>query len=245
MTVLAFSGLSGVGKDTAAGFLVAADHYTAIGVADPLKRIVRDVFDFSVEQLWGPSELRNIPSPRYPRLHTPTPDGVECVCCENKLPFPEPCGLTPRYALQLLGTEWGRYCYDDVWIDLALRTAATLRDKQREGWNSYAYTVERGITEKAAVPLEYGIAFTDIRFKNELAALKRAQVPVIRIKRPGYTEPRYNHPSETEQMEVPDDQFAYILENDGNLVDLASAVARMRETVERDYPDTLIRARYP
>ena len=39
-----------------------------------MKRIARDVFGFSDEQLYGPSEMRNAPDERYPREHEWKPD---------------------------------------------------------------------------------------------------------------------------------------------------------------------------
>ena len=68
--ILGISGLANSGKDTVAEFLAKDLLSTTISMADPLKRIARDVYAFTDDQLWGPSANRNAPDPRYPRAHT-------------------------------------------------------------------------------------------------------------------------------------------------------------------------------
>lgn len=60
-------GTAGSGKDTLADLLRDNDKFVKIALADPLKRIARDVYDFTDEQLWGPSANRNEPDKRYPQ----------------------------------------------------------------------------------------------------------------------------------------------------------------------------------
>ncbi len=98
-------GRAGSGKDTV-GAILRDNAWKTLAFADPLKHICQEVFEFTDEQLWGPSEERNAPDPRYPR-----PDGT--------------C-LTPREACQLLGTG-GRQCYPDIWAELGLRLAKVER----------------------------------------------------------------------------------------------------------------------
>lgn len=56
---------AGSGKDTVADFLVEEYGFAKVAMADPMKRICKEVFDFSDEQLWGPSENRNKGDLRY------------------------------------------------------------------------------------------------------------------------------------------------------------------------------------
>src|SRR3990172_9381938 len=84
------------------------DDAVQLASADPLKVFCQEVYNFSDDQLWGPSQQRNAPDMRYPRH-----DGSY---------------LTPREALQTLGTEWGRARYDKTWIHLMLRRAQSLTD---------------------------------------------------------------------------------------------------------------------
>ena len=58
MTIVAISGQLNAGKDVVADCFVW-EGYTKIALADPMKRLAYDVFDFSEDQLWGPSNSRN------------------------------------------------------------------------------------------------------------------------------------------------------------------------------------------
>ena len=74
------------------------------------------------------------------------------------------CGKTPRHAMQTLGTEWGRNCIGpDIWVNawkLKLR-------------NWYGLDMVKGVV------------CDDIRFPNEVEAVKSMGGIVIRIDRPG------------------------------------------------------------
>ena len=95
-TIISLTGNMGVGKDTMADYLVEKYGFVKVAMADPMKRIAKEVYEFSDEQLWGPSESRNMPDERYPR-----PDGSF---------------LSARISTQLLGSEWSRVCYPDTWV---------------------------------------------------------------------------------------------------------------------------------
>lgn len=62
--IICFSGMAGSGKDTIADLLVSKN-YLKIALADPLKRMAHCAFDFTIDQLWGPSNFRNEIDPRY------------------------------------------------------------------------------------------------------------------------------------------------------------------------------------
>lgn len=70
------------------------------------------------------------------------------------------------------------------------------------------------------------IICTDIRHKHDIRyirqnAKKLNYVPVmIRIKRPEYDKPAYDHRTETEQATIPDDIFDYVVDNDKSVYDL-------------------------
>ena len=58
--IIGIAGEAGAGKDTVAGFIQRiCPSAIAIAQADPMKRFVARVFDFTEHQLWGPSEARN------------------------------------------------------------------------------------------------------------------------------------------------------------------------------------------
>lgn len=71
-------------------------------------------------------------------------------------------GETPHWAMQTLGTEWGRkLIHPDIWVRLFLRRAVQLR---RQG---------------------YPVVCDDLRFANEAAAIRAAGGALVRIERPG------------------------------------------------------------
>lgn len=195
--IIGISGRAGSGKDTAADFLVREYGFVKVSLADELKRICKRVFAFSEEQLWGPSEKRNEPDARY-------------------------AGLTPRRALQTLGTEWGRACYENVWVEYTLRMAAELlKDRELE------YDARTGSGYLPFSNNNYkGVVIPDVRFKNEIDGLRKGGAKLVRVKRPGagLTGAAGEHSSETEQDEVPDSTFDFVLENDGSLEDLQKKI---------------------
>jgi hypothetical protein len=225
--IIGISGLAGSGKDTVADILVKNRQCVKVSFADPLKRICKDVFQFTDEQLWGPSEMRNAPDFRYM-----TSEGYAEAYEKHKetdhklaLSYARQGYLTPRLALQLLGTEWGRRCYDTIWVDYALRIADKLLDPT--GFQPH-YAAESGVyyTDKwdpNTVPM--GVVIPDVRFKNEVKGIKAAGGKVIRVVRPGagLKGAAAQHLSETEQTEIPDEVFDHIIINSGSLDDLATA----------------------
>lgn len=176
--IIGILGNAGVGKSVSADHLAQKWEYASIAFADPMKRFCKEIFNFSVEQLWGPSEERNKEDKRYPR-------GTGY--------------LTPRHALQQLGTQWGRDCYPNVWVEYAIRTAQSILI------DHCYYTPERGAYH-AVYPSwpshRKGVVISDCRFPNEVAAIHRAGGKVIRILRPSLKTSTQTHASETEQKDI-------------------------------------------
>lgn len=211
--IIGVSGFAGSGKDTVADGLCKNPRFIKLAFADGIKRICKEVFDWTQDDLWGPSAMRSVPDLRYPR---------------------EGGHLTPRYALQKLGTEWGRDCYENIWVEYALRLA-----KQLVGSDLYRYSQDRGVypvhpaypmvAPDNIIPPWEGVVIPDCRFKNEFALIRAAGAKLVRVKRKGLDKPPWDHPSETEQTEVPDDYFDYVFQNDGALEDVPAKIATMME----------------
>ena len=81
--LIAVSGFSGSGKDEFCKPLVEKFKATQIGLADPAKRHMADVYGFTEEQLFGPSSARNKGDLRYPKEFT-----VNIGMVEWKTPLP-------------------------------------------------------------------------------------------------------------------------------------------------------------
>lgn len=91
-------------------------------------------------------------------------------------------GKSPRHAMQTIGTEWGRgMIADDLWIDTFERRCFGIRK-------------------------HYGVVVTDVRFPNEVEAIKKLGGVVFRVNRDSQLEaflatpPASRHPSEAEVM---------------------------------------------
>jgi hypothetical protein len=234
--IIGLCGQAGSGKDTVADILVKDHHFVKVALADPLKRICREVFDFTDEQLWGASEKRNAPDKRYPRSLGDLHEGmIRGLQIPREYIHPDSF-LTPRYALQQLGTEWGRDCYPNVWIDYALRVAKELEARVEYGdsWHDpQGYAARSGLVplnENPDLPHEIsGVVISDVRFRNEVDAIKKAGGKVVRIIRPGagLEGAAAQHRSETEQSAIPAELFDYCAINDGTLGDLPREVERL------------------
>ena len=65
MPYVILCGASGSGKDTVAQILREEFGAVSLAMADPMKRVVRRIFDFPTGVLWGESSLRNTLDTRY------------------------------------------------------------------------------------------------------------------------------------------------------------------------------------
>lgn len=146
-------GLKGSGKDTAAS---ALSGYENVKMAGPLKGMLRSLL-------------------RY--------QGVDEIAIDRMIdgdlkeePSAYLGGRSPRFAMQTLGTEWGRQIMaDDLWIRLAEARAA-LFDR---------------------------VVITDVRFPNEAAMIKRLGGVLVRVERAGLTTEA--HASEDQVAHLPVD----------------------------------------
>src|SRR6202044_3217734 len=113
--IIGISGYAGTGKDTVADFLVRDFNFVRVALADPIKRIAKELFDFSDETLWGSSEKRNELDKRYVQWTAFVPHMLSEEILKE---FPDgkvPQYLTARRVCQFLGTEVGRELYPNVW----------------------------------------------------------------------------------------------------------------------------------
>lgn len=248
--IIMLAGQAGSGKDTVAAFLKKkAPTTVSIAQADPLKRFAAAVFGFTEEQLWGPSECRNALDPRFEVASiawwkaadaigqqivawaaetglkgVTEKDGVDWL---NQLANLSNHQLSPRIALQHLGTEFGRARDQDVWCKYALKTATKLL---KGGWS---YSRELGAVKDAEAPLPEFVVITDGRFPNEVLmtnmvggiTLKVVPVDTSTKAAPGLKA----HASETELAKIPPQWFSGLVLNDKarGLASLEAYVARI------------------
>lgn len=190
--IISITGNMGVGKDTMADYIVARYGFVKISMSDGFKRIAKEVYEFSDEQLWGPSEARNRPDMRYPRE-----DGTY---------------LTARIVTQLLGSELSRLAYPETWVVYIKRVIEKIE-------SGSFYTVQQGPYEIPGKKSGYrGIVVSGCRFLNEIEGLKSVGAITVRLNRPALAVETFlttgiqNHVSEAEQLSIPDDFFDHVLE---------------------------------
>ena len=120
-------------------------------------------------------------------------------------------GMTVRELLQKLGTEAVRNnLHEDAWVNaLFSRYYTEDRVTRIDGIGSIVTPASRWI-------------ITDVRFPNELNAIKQRGGIVVRITRPGY-KPVNSHPSETA---LDDYLFEYYINNNGDLNYLETQVKK-------------------
>ena len=224
MKVLGICGQARTGKDSVADFIeteVGAENLLRLRFAEDLKRFCREVYDWTEEHTDG--KLKDVPDTRYPRVgfHVWTreaADGSWFQCdCGTRVHASEtvPPGecityLTPREAMQRLGTEWARACYVNTWVDLTIRKAKT--------W--------------LAEGDDRVVLVTDCRYINEAQGILSSGGMVLQTTRPGHdsglSEKARQHPSETVMM-TPEFQalVTHHLVNEGTLEDLGLKVRRV------------------
>jgi hypothetical protein len=211
--------IAGAGKDEVAARLMDKHNFTSIAWADPMKRFCQEVFGFSRDQLWGGSELRVLPDPRYPRPKDRPLDGSADVTVHD-LEY-----LTPRYALQTLGTGWGRNCYEKVWVDYGVRKAKFLLENPEYRYlpwiGEFIPEGEKFSLGKELPPVK-GIVFSDLRYFNEYYGVRDQGGKVMRVKR--YVDTPFDmsgmdhtHSSERELLLWDDSKFDYVIDNSGTL----------------------------
>jgi len=131
---IVLSGEAGAGKDSTADILVERHGYQKVSLSDEMKRFCMRAFGWTHDQLFGPSQLRNIPDPKWarpcnlcegsgrfqddhPNQFGSLPDPTACSGCEGSGKIND---NSPRRVLQLLGDEWGRQMiHPDIWTMVA------------------------------------------------------------------------------------------------------------------------------
>lgn len=137
--LIGFHGPKQSGKSTAAKVFTRLG-YTEVAFADPLKRMMAALlFDMNIptweidRMLWG--DLK-------------------------ELELPELSGRAPRYAMQTLGTEWGRICmHPNFWVNIIKEQIANDPNQLR--------------------------VFSDVRFENEATVIRDMGGVIVHIERPG------------------------------------------------------------
>lgn len=166
--IIALSGRAGCGKSTAAAYLAERHGFARVRFAGPLKAMLR----------------------AYCEAVGVGPEMTEAMIEGGlkELPSPYLAGRSPRYAMQHLGTAWGRGLMGpDFWT------------------SAWEEAVVRAFEGGAL-----GIVAEDCRFENEAAAVRALGGSVLRVERPGLPAIAGGHVSEAGIRD------AYTILNDGD-----------------------------
>lgn len=271
MKLIGITGLAGSGKDTAAAYIESVcdrsyniEYYS---FAKPLKDLVKHVFGFSNEQLYGPSKMRNTADHRLsmPTFRTPVIGGLltrmmrslrGAAVLENRadarirfitsargwlddvLPpevksdlkrYGEAYSLlelwmedvleqdvvTPRYALQTLGTEYGRSIDPLIWVKYVIRQVREFDLAERRS--------------EYGRPDDHIHVVTDVRFINEAEGVLAAGGEVWKVDRRGVQPLKAGIQSHRSETEMDSAEWTRLitrtLDNNKALVDLKLQVA--------------------
>ena len=144
--IIGISGKKRSGKDTTAGYFKQFG-FAKYSLADPMKDVCRIVFDFDDKQLYG--DEKEVIDPRY--------------------------GISPRAALQDLGTDWAQF-------GLCERHEGFKKTVGRSIW------VKRFINIRNKQEQNAKFVIPDIRFQHEIEELsklkEKEKVVIIRVTRP-------------------------------------------------------------
>ena len=217
--LLGISGFMRSGKDTLGDHLVENYGYKKTGFAKTLKDAVQNIFGFTHEQVYG--NLKETPDERYRFTGLCTKCGQECSLpppsiagIQDRDWFCAPCNLsypifvTPRLAMQSMGTEWGRRLCDGIWVMACINE---IRQSDCRNW-----------------------VITDVRFRNEVQAVQDTGGLMIRLRR---GELSTTHASEAELAEMEDSEFDLAVDNLGTLEEFYAKIdSFMPHVLSGKYP---------
>lgn len=218
--IVGICGKKQTGKNSVAKFIADAMSHRGvkeISLAHPLKYFVIELLDINPRHVWGSDADKNYPLAAWGKIFE---NDILDKYGKDQYDL-----LSGREALQVVGTDvmrqdnilslkspfrektemflmnkFGNKCgFDSIWIDLCIKDIQESED------------------DIFIIP--------DVRFHNEVSALKNAGAKMIRLYRDTKVKDSIPHPSELEMDEMDDDDFDFVVYEHEN-VDLASLKRR-------------------
>jgi len=176
--IVGITGKKGHGKDTV-GEAFTKKGFQRDSFAAPLKEAVKVALGMTDEQVHGTVDVKETVDPRY--------------------------GITPRWALQSMGTEWGRNLInEDVW---SIACLSRIENSGTEDW-----------------------VITDTRFVNEADLIREKGGIIIKVVRPGANTGEFENHSSEQQVDLIKPDHTII--NDGTIKELEAQVQRLVEKLQ-------------
>lgn len=172
--IIGLAGPAGVGKNVVAGILASDFGYTEGSFAAPIKEAIRAIFGWTYEHTDG--KLKDTIDPAY--------------------------GISPREAMQHLGTEWGQH-------DLCKHYPKFKATTGRALW------VKRAMMDVDADD-RFDWVFSDLRFAHEAEAIIDRGGEVWRVDGPR----RRNVPAHESEQGIPDTLIDRVIHNPGNSIEV-------------------------
>ena len=208
--LIGISGHMGVGKDVVGQMIQteARGYWEIKKYAKKLKQITCILTGCSMQELESQEFKDSLLSPEW--------KGGHCTFSHS----------TYRDMLQKLGTEVMRdSLHSNVWVN------AMYADYTPIGLHDRDYVGPMSIRKPKSDSVYPNWVITDMRFPNELEAVKERGGITIRVNRDNGTRAISMINSHTSETALDDANFDYVIENDGNLSELkASVVEFLRKT---------------
>ncbi len=243
--IIGIAGAAGSGKDTLATLMSKYIPAVSIAQASPMKAFAGQVFGFTDEQLYGPSESRNAVDVRFDnesqewdeasaRLRLLADGWIKEV-------LPGLDGPASYSALDAL-VGWFKGLRNFHWAEqrqlttrYVLQTIGTEfgRALNMNMWNDYA--IRKAFAALAETGGPTVALLTDVRFKNEVLGIKRNGGIVINVTSPAESDTAVEkagvagHKSESELKGIPSSWYDYVVVNDKTkgLLALENVAARL------------------
>jgi len=205
--IIGISGKKRSGKDTAAEYLCFAYNFKRYGFADPMKKIVKEIFLLSDDQLWG--DLKEALDARY--------------------------NTTARKLLQIVGTELFQYDIYKHIPELSVEPRKLWVNRfvlwyryQQGGIPIHSINSLNNEIMYNDTPLD--VVISDVRFLHEVEEIRKLGGKIVRINR-NSVDLNDGHASETEMDEIEPD---YIINNNGSIKDLEHELNKLIEELRHE-----------
>lgn len=168
--IIGMHGKARTGKDSSA-IILRAQGWMHISFAQPIREFMCKLLSVDLQEL---ERIKEIPHPLLK-------------------------GKTPRYAMQTLGTEWGREMISmSLWTDVCLTKAAA--------WAKSGHNV----------------VISDVRFTNEAEGIRAMGGKIWKMERPNAPKP--DNEGHVSEKDLPADLIDLVVDNSGTLGDLEAKI---------------------